>query len=70
MIVISVLVEISKGLLPNISYAPVCVRVTLVVNINLSFSDNYSFDRLVLPEFLSYFSFPYSREIRNVFNIS
>jgi len=55
MIVIIVLVEIWKGHLPNISCAPVCVRFTLFAIATLPFSVNYSFDRLVLPEFLSYF---------------
>jgi hypothetical protein len=35
-----------------------CVRITLVATATLSFCDNYSFDRFVLPEFLSYFLFP------------
>jgi hypothetical protein len=55
MIVIIVLVEIWEEHLPNISCGPVYVLFTLVATATLSFSDNYSFDRLVLPEFLSYF---------------
>jgi hypothetical protein len=70
LIVVSVLVEIWMGHLPNISCAPVCARNSLVATATLSFCDNDSFERNVSSEFLSYFLFCIPDRNKNICNSS